>query len=156
METNDDDKKKDIDNSKNLFRIMDQIIDQLNNTKRLFIAMILTVMILPPAVFVITFELLESDASSLHSFEMSHQKNEHRDNFFLRHNDLLFLITRNVPLIIGILWLGIGIRQWIVLSKWNKKYQKYKELQKKIDKEIGDKNDDSFDNTHMNTENNKR
>jgi hypothetical protein len=67
---------------------------------------------------------------------------------------LLFTITRNVPLIIGILRLGIGIRQWIVLSNWNKKYQKYKELQKKIDKEMGDK-DNSIDDDHMNDKNSK-
>ncbi len=46
---------------------MDEIIDQLNNTKRLFIAMILTVMIIPPTVFIITFELLEYNPSTLHS-----------------------------------------------------------------------------------------
>jgi hypothetical protein len=69
METKDNDKKIDKDNSKNLFQIMDEIIDQLNNTKKLFIAMILTVMIIPPALFVITFELLESNASTLHSIE---------------------------------------------------------------------------------------
>ena len=46
---------------------MNEIIDPLNNTKKLFIAMILTAMIIPPAVFVITFELLEYNASTLHS-----------------------------------------------------------------------------------------
>jgi hypothetical protein len=154
MKTNDNDKKTDRNTDKNLFQIMDEIIDQLNNTKRLFIAMILTVMIIPPAIFVITFELLESNASTLHSIESSHHNGEHRGNFFLRNDALLFTIIRNVPLIIGILWLGVGIRQWIVLSKWNKKYQKYKELQKKIDEEIGDK-DNSIDNNHMNDKNSK-
>jgi hypothetical protein len=38
-----------------------------------------------------------------------------------------------VPIIIVLVWLGIGIRQWFVLSKWDKKYKKYKELQKQID-----------------------
>jgi len=33
--------------------------------------------------------------------------------------------------------MGIGIRQWFVLSKWDKKYKKYRELQKKIDKDLG-------------------
>ena len=154
METKDNDKKIDKDDSKNLFQIMGEIIDQLNNTKKLFIAMILTVMIIPPVVFVITFELLEANASTLHSIESSHNKGEHRDNF-LRSETLLFTVTRNVPLIIGILWLRIGIRQWMVLSNWNKKYQKYKELQKKIDKEIGDK-DNSIDDNHMNDINSKR
>ena len=43
----------------------------------------------------------------------------------------------------------------MVLSKWNKKYQKYKELQKKIVKEIGSK-DNSIDDNHMNEINSKR
>lgn len=68
---------------------------------------------------------------------------------------LCYLQSSNVPLIIGILWLGIGLRQWMVLSKWDKKYQKYKELQKKIVKEIGGK-DHSIDDNHMNVINSKR
>ncbi len=86
---------------------------------------------------------------------VNHHRGEQKENFFLRNDVLLFTIIRNVPLIIGILWLGIGIRQWLVLSKWNKKYQRYKELQKKIDEEIGDKHN-SIDNNHMNDINNKR
>jgi TRAP-type mannitol/chloroaromatic compound transport system permease small subunit len=92
METKDNDKKIDKDDSKNLFQIMGEIIDQLNNTKKLFIAMILTVMIIPPVVFVITFELLEANASTLHSIESSHNKGEHRENF-LRSETLLFTLT---------------------------------------------------------------
>ncbi|MGN6349760.1 MAG: hypothetical protein ACTHLL_08440, partial [Candidatus Nitrosocosmicus sp.] len=53
----------------------------------------------------------------------------------------LFTITRNIPLIIGIIWLGVGIRQWIILSKWSRKYQRYKELQKKIDEEMDNEED---------------
>ena len=48
--------KKDNKRTENLFEIMDGIIDQLNNTKRLFIAMILTVMIIPPLIFIITYD----------------------------------------------------------------------------------------------------
>src|SRR6476469_3657394 len=137
--------KKDNKRTENLFEIMDGIIDQLNNTKRLFMAMILTVMILPPLVFVITFELLEQNGStpppsSFQSGIEHHRSYEHREGF-----NPLFAITKNIPLIIGILWLGIGIRQWIILSKWDKKYQKYKELQKKIDEKI-DNEDDAIDN----------
>jgi len=39
-------------------------------------------------------------------------------------------------------WLGIGIRQWIVPSKWDKKYQNFKAKQKEIDKELGDDSDE--------------
>jgi hypothetical protein len=149
-ENNDKKQRKD---SKNLFEIMDGIIDQLNKTKRLFIIMILTVMIIPPMVFVITFELLgpsgpptstpslnsTSTSSSSKMGMMAHHKSEHREGL-LGFNPL-FTIIRNIPLIIGIVWLGIGIRQWILLSKWSRKYQRYKELQKKIDEKIDNDND---------------
>jgi hypothetical protein len=151
--------KKSSKDSKNLFEIMDGIIDQLNKTKRLFIIMILTVMIIPPMVFVITFELLgppgsPSSTSSLYSSStstsskkemMAHHKSEHREGL-LSFNPL-FTIVKNIPLIIGIVWLGIGIRQWILLSKWSRKYQRYKELQKKIDEKFD--NDDDLNSNNM-------
>jgi hypothetical protein len=55
-----------------------------------------------------------------------------------------FGIARVIPFLISLIWLGIGIRQWFVLSKWTKKYERYKELQKKIDAKLSD--DDSSDN----------
>jgi len=53
--------------------------------------MILTAMIIPSAVFVITYELLEHDASTLHSIELSHNKGEYGENF-LRSETLLFTV----------------------------------------------------------------
>ena len=145
---NNDDRKADSDSRhhENIFELMDGIIDQLNNTKRLFIAMILTVMIIPPLVFIITFELIASSnpTSSPPPVDIGHHKGEHRGGGLLGANPL-FTITRDVPLIIGIIWLGVGIRQWIVLSKWNKKYQRYKELQKKIEEKMDDE-DNSYSN----------
>ena len=43
---------------------------------------------------------------------------------------------------ISIIWLGIGIRQWIVLSKWDKKYQRFKAKQADIDKKLSDNFDE--------------
>ena len=51
-----DSEKKNHD--ENLFQIMDGIISQLNKTKKMFIIMILTLLILPPISFVISFALL--------------------------------------------------------------------------------------------------
>ena len=141
------DKKNNKKRSENIFEIMDGIIDQLNNTKRLFIAMILTVMIIPPLVFIVAFELITStsDNPSPPVAPINHHKGDHRgDGLF--GDKPLFTITRNIPLIIGIIWLGVGIRQWIILSKWSKRYQRYKELQKKIDEEIDDEDDSANNN----------
>ena len=43
-----------------IFYIMDGIIDQLNKTKKLFIIMLLTIMIIPPIAFMLSFSLLGS------------------------------------------------------------------------------------------------
>jgi hypothetical protein len=56
------------------------------------------------------------------------------------HQERLFV--RQIPWIISLVWLGIGLRQWFVLSKWTKKYDKYKKLQEEIDRKFED-NDSS-------------
>jgi Na+-driven multidrug efflux pump len=117
----DSEKKKADDN---LFQIIDGIISQLNKTKKMFIIMILTLMILPPISFVITFALLGPPmffgSGGMHPEGFGHG----------------FGLARAVPILIFLIWLGIGIRQWFVLSKWTKKYERYKELQKKIDEKL--------------------
>jgi hypothetical protein len=110
--------------SDNIFKIMDGVISQLNKTKKMFIVMILTVMILPPLSFVITSAILEPP------FE--HMENQER------REPPPFFSFKHIPLWISLVWLGIGIRQWFVLSGWTKKYSRYKELQEKLDKELDD------------------
>jgi len=46
----------------------------------------------------------------------------------------------------------VRIRQWFVLSKWTKKYERYKELQKKIDEKLSDY--DNADDEVVKKENN--
>jgi hypothetical protein len=111
----------------NLFQIMDGIIDQLNKTKKMFIIMILSIMIIPPISFVVTFALfgppfpLDNTAT--------HERFGHRFGPG-------FAAARVVPFLISLIWLGIGIRQWFVLSKWTKKYELYRKLQKEIDEKL--------------------
>ena len=42
----------------NIFQIMDEIVRQLNKTKRLFLIMIVSVVIVVPGTFIVTFALL--------------------------------------------------------------------------------------------------
>lgn len=111
------------DPDKNIFKTMDGIISQLNKTKKLFIIMILTVMILPPLTFVIT--------SSIFDPPFEHMKRDW-------HPGIPFFSFHHIPLLISIIWLGIGIRQWFVLNKWSKKYSKFKEERDKVDKQLDD------------------
>jgi hypothetical protein len=35
-----------------------------------------------------------------------------------------------------LVWLGVGIRQWMVFSRWKRKYQEFKALQKKVEESL--------------------
>lgn len=121
----------------NLFQIMDGIILQLNRTKKMFIIMILTLMILPPISFVVTFALLGPPM-----FFSPSSPGMHPEGFGPGFWHGSFALVRIVPIIIFLVWLGIGIRQWFVLSKWTKKYERYKELQRKVDEKLDYDNDE--------------
>ena len=77
--SNGDNNKDNSDNNNtrsdsSIFYIMDGIIDQLNKTKKLFIIMLLTIMIIPPIVFILSFSLLESQLSFDDRNETSDEK----------------------------------------------------------------------------------
>ena len=55
-----------------------------------------------------------------------------------------FSIARFVLFLVSLVWLGVGIRQWFVLSNWTRRYERYRELQRKIDQKL-DYNDDRGD-----------
>ena len=127
-EDNNDNKSRE-----NIFQIMDGIIAQLNRTKKMFIIMILSLMIIPPIAFAVTFALLgppfHFDADS---------KGGPPDSFGPPPQ---FAVARIIPILVSLVWLGIGIRQWFVLSRWSKKYERYKELQKRVDEKLDDDSD---------------
>lgn len=109
----------------NIFKTMDEIILQLNKTKKMFIVMVLTIMIIPPIMFLITMAIYDPPFEAGEKTERENPKPK-------------FYLHRIIPFAISAVWLGIGIRQWIVLSKWTKKYDRYKELQKEIDEKLDD------------------
>jgi hypothetical protein len=113
---------------------MDEIVYQLNKSKKLLIIMIIATIIAVPVTHIITYAVL-GDSFPDGGFP--------RDRFGPPQG-ASFGISQAVVIGIVLLWIGIGIRQWLVLSKWTKKYDQYKELQKKIDKKLdydGDEND---------------
>lgn len=59
-----------------------------------------------------------------------------------QRNQILLQPAQLVIFAISLGWLGIGIKQWLSISKWDKKYQKFKERQEQIDKKL----DDYFEN----------
>jgi hypothetical protein len=117
----------------NIFRITDEIVHQLNKTKKMVILMIISIVIVLPATHIITFALIGDT-----TFDDS---DEGRPPWFDRSdggppNNPAFRVVQAVVIGTVLFWLGIGIRQWFVFSKWTKKYKQYKDLQKKIDEKL--------------------
>jgi hypothetical protein len=94
----------------NLLEILDNVIHQLDFTKKMVIVMVLSFIIVIPVAAVVI-------------------------NAVTGTNDPGIAIAI-ISVAIFVLWLGVGIRQWIVFSKWTRKYRKYMELQKKLDERL--------------------
>ena len=137
----------------NVFEILDGIMLQLSRTKKMFLIMILTVLIIPPVALLVMTSIFEPpfeqqfeqrlqerlDRGQITPDEYNNIKNKVIDGrpHRLLHPQQVIIFA------ISIVWLGIGIRQWIVLSKWDKKYKQFKEDQKEIDKKFEDDNDEN-------------
>ena len=122
----------------NIFRAMDEIVYQLNNTKRLFLLMILSFVIIVPVTHIITTVVLGEtffDGGGFDDGGPPFDNGRPPDNPSFR-------VVQAVIVGTVLVWIGIGIRQWFVLSKWTKKYKQYKELQKKVDEKLDYDEDD--------------
>ena len=135
----------------NIFEILDGIMLQLSRTKKMFLIMILTVLIIPPIALLVMTSIVEPPFEQ--QFEQRLQDRLERgkitpDEYDNIKNKVIDGKPRLHPqqmiiIVISLIWLGIGIRQWIVLSKWDNKYRQFKEDQKEIDKKFEDDNDEN-------------
>ena len=154
----------------NIFEILDGIMFQLSKTKKMFLIMILTTLILPPvAILTITSvydppyqDKFKNDLETRLKSKLANGEIT-EDEYGLINEKLskrdrpnpLFHPYQLIVFTISLVWLGIGIRQWFVLSKWDKKYKQFKENQKEIDKKFEDDSDDEDDSNNENNSNNK-
>lgn len=140
------------ENHENIFEILDGIMFQLSKTKKMFLIMILTILIIPPAALLVMSSATERpfedqleqrlqdrlDRGGITQEEFDNIKNKFGND--KPRNSLH--PPQMIIIVISLVWLGVGIRQWIVLSKWDKKYQQFKTKQKEIDKELEDDSDE--------------
>jgi len=172
------------DPSSSIFQIMDRIMKELNKTRKVFVFMFFTMMILPVTtiiVFMYTFDDPKIDRGELlmniQEFNFLSQKLKNQmiqlENFetldkqkelqlLLNSEDYkqtinridelsqneLKLVTdepknnlhkkeiRLITFILSIIWIILGIRQYIILSSWGKRYNKFKKQQEEIDKKF--------------------
>jgi cell division protein FtsL len=121
----------------NIFEIMDEIVRQLNRTKKMFLIMIVSVIVVVPGTFIVTFALL--GANSFWSGVPSDGPNDGGGP----PDESAFGMARGIVIVFLLAWIVIGIRQWFVLSKWTQRYEIYKELQKKIDEKLDYESDEN-------------
>jgi hypothetical protein len=94
----------------NLREMLDNVIHQLDFTKKMMIIMVLSFLIVIPILAVVAY--LSQSMAGVGAF---------------------------IPIIGGavfLVWLGVGIRQWIVFSRWKRKYQEFKGMQKKVEESL--------------------
>jgi hypothetical protein len=94
----------------NILHITDELVSQVDRTKRLVIVMIAVVIVAIP----VTWHASALVSSTSDSFRL----------------------VGYVTILIAFLFLAIGVRQWMVLSKWTRRYKQFKELQKKVDEKL--------------------
>ena len=167
-----------------IFQIMDGIMSDLNKTRKVFVFMFFSMMILPVTaiiIFMYTFDepkvshrelrsnILESNTLSQKiNNEMLRMENlpaEEQQKVLqsmvnsegykqsikriseLSQNGLKLISNepknylykkeiRLITFILSIIWIILGIRQYIILSKWGKRYMKFKKQQEEIDKRL--------------------
>lgn len=91
----------------NLPEMIDNVIRQLDFTRKIIIIMVLSFIIIVPIIAYIG--LLSQSTAGVGVY---------------------------IPIIGGavfLAWLGVGIRQWLVFSKWLRKFRLYKERQKELE-----------------------
>ncbi len=106
------------DHTRSVFKIMDDMVEQINKTKKVFMILLVT-MIIPPVIMEIIFTVFDISFESIHS----------------ESGDIIHSIV--FIMFIGI-WLGLGGRYLFVLNKLTKKYQEFKESQEKLDKKLNE------------------
>ena len=130
-------KSEDNKPTQNIFQIMDQIVHQLNKTKKMFLIMIVSIIIVVPGTFIVTFALAGGSSFWNDGPPWNGPGNSGPPD------GSAFSIARVIVIVFVLAWIGIGIRQWFVLSKWTQRYEIYKELQKKIDEKLDYDNDNN-------------
>jgi hypothetical protein len=130
---------------------------QLSKTKKMFMIMILTTLIIPPIALLVTTSTFDSPFNDRFEKRLEDRLNEAlrrgqitldeankiKSHFIDQHKGQVLLQPGQLVIfVISLVWLGVGVKQWLSISKWDKKYQKFKERQRQVDKKLDDYFDD--------------
>jgi hypothetical protein len=97
--------------SDNILRIADELVSQVDKTKKVVIVMVIAVIVGIPVSWHVTPLLLPGAPYN-------------------------FRVAGIVTILIALVFVAVAINQWMAFSKWTERYKAYKELQKKIDEKL--------------------
>jgi hypothetical protein len=102
--------------SENIFSIVDRLVYQIDRTKKYVLAMVIAVIVAIPVSWHVSPLLLGTPYN--------------------------FRLAGIVSIAIAAVFIAVGVRQWIVLSRWTRRYVVYKTQQKKVDESLDFENSD--------------
>lgn len=150
-------KSKDNSDRENIFKILDGIMLDLSKTKRIFLILIITTLIIPPVAILVATSAFDSPfhdrfkedleerlQTSLQKGDLDPDQYAHIKHIMIEngHKEHVLKGPQLIIFALSLVWLAVGIRQWVVLSKWDKKYKKFKKDQEDIDKKLEDDSND--------------
>jgi hypothetical protein len=96
--------------SDNILRISDELVNQIDRTKKMVLVMIAAIVVGVPV--------------SWHAASL------------LSGTPDSFRAVGYFTILVALVFVAVGVRQWILLSKWTERYKTYKELQQKVDAQL--------------------
>ena len=128
----------DDDENRSIFRIMDKILSEVNKTKTIF-TILVALIIIPLGIITLTFLVFDITDSDYYLDDdyLEDIDGEYLDEFLIQGLYLEDILSLIVIIVIAVV-IGIAIRQLLVLNKWTKKYQTFKDDQDELDKKFDD------------------
>lgn len=128
MGSSQDDKREMTSNSTDILNLIDSFIDQISKIRTILKGVSISALILAPLAIALSVFLLT------HSSFFTILENE--DDF-----GLVLIILLGSVISISSVWIVVGLRQYRMISEWNKRYISYltnkEQIRKNIESELG-------------------
>lgn len=107
-----------------LLKTIDDLIFHMNDARMLFVILSISSLIIAPIAIIMAIVFMGHPAFLL---------------FLLRQNlffGLMFLIYIIFVVILSLIWLYVGLKEYRFLSRWNERFKKYMSLKERVDREL--------------------
>ena len=89
---------------------MDELVRQIDRSKKLVLIMIIAIIVAIPLTWHVSPLLLGTPYN--------------------------FRIAGIVTIVIAAVFIAVGVRQWMIISSWTRRYKSYKEMRRRVDEQL--------------------